>query len=275
MNKSYDKLQELYRNNTGSVRGSFYNETSALQIYNNYTQFVHQSAPPSGLLLDVGCGSGWSSYVFSKLGYETVGVDLNPEAFEPAITPNLTLREGSALALPFSDNSFDIVATYQMIEHVPDPQLAVLEMLRVLKPNGILCIVSPNLLSIGLSIQALGIHVWKNRPVSSIFLRRSGMPKHPFGNTLFEVITIIPTNLSRILLKLLSKEATFTMREPDLIPPFHADNDACYVCNPIDFIKFLPTQGCEVIKNGNYGRLPLSTMLAGGTYIAARKLGNS
>lgn len=267
----YTKLQEIYGQSTESVRASGLSEEFAIKLYGKYIQFVNQSAPQPGSLLDVGCGSGWSSYLLSKLGYQVVGIDLNAEAFECPTTPNLNLLAGSAMNLPFENESFEIVATNQAIEHIPDPQKAITEMIRVLKPGGTLCFVGPNLLSLGHSFMAISKYVWQNRPVKNIFLRSPGMPKHPGGNTLPEVLLNFPLKLTLILRKSLDNQATFTMREPDMNPPFQADNDACYLCNPIDFLKFLPTQNCVVIQNGFYGRSKFTSLIASGTFIAACK----
>jgi SAM-dependent methyltransferase len=266
------KLQKLYTELTESVRATGLSEEVATEVYGKYIQFVSQSAAPSGSLLDVGCGSGWSSYLLSKIGYQVVGIDLNAKSFECPAVSNLTLVEGSAMELPFDDASFDVVASHQAIEHMPDPEKAIREMIRVLKPGGIICIVGPNLLSIGQFLRGITIYVWKNRPAKNIFWRSPGMPKHPWGNTLPEGLLNFPVMLSLIFRKTIDSKATFTMREPDLIPPFDADNDACYLCNPIDFIKFLPTQNCVVIQNGFYGRPQWTTLMASGTFIAARKL---
>ncbi|MFB8791491.1 MAG: class I SAM-dependent methyltransferase [Potamolinea sp.] len=180
----YTKLQEIYGQSTEVVRARGLSEEFAIEMYGKYIQFVNQSAPQTGSLLDVGCGSGWSSYLLSKIGYQVVGIDLNAEAFECPTTPNLNLVQGSALNLPFEDASFEIVATNQAIEHIPDPQKAITEMIRVLKPCGTLCFVGPNLLSLGHSFMAISKYVWQNSPVKNIFLRSPGMPKHPGGNTL-------------------------------------------------------------------------------------------
>jgi SAM-dependent methyltransferase len=268
----YTKLQEIYKQSSEIVRASRLNEELATELYGKYIQFVSQSAPQTSTLLDVGCGSGWSSYLLSKIGYQVVGIDLNAEAFECSTNPNLSLVVGSAMNLPFENASFDIVTTNQAIEHIPDPEKAIMEMIRVLKPGGTLCFVGPNLLSIGQFFMAISKYVWQNRPVKNIFLRSPGMPKHPGGNTLPEVLLSLPIKLTLILQKSFDKQATFTMREPDMNPPFHADNDACYLCNPIDFIKFLPTQNCVVIQNGFYGRSQFTSLIASGTFIAARKL---
>jgi SAM-dependent methyltransferase len=271
----YSKLQELYGQRTEGVRASALSKELAIELYGKYIQFVNQSVSQQGSLLDVGCGAGWSSYLLSEAGYQTVGIDLNAEAFECPTAPNLTLVEGSAMELPFEDASFDVVASHQAIEHIPEPQTAIMEMIRVLKPGGTLCIVGPNLLSIGLCVKAISIYAWQNRPVQNIFWRSPDMPKHPFGNTLPEALASLPVKLSLIFKKILYSKATFTMREPDLTPPFHADNDACYLCNPIDFIKFLPTQNCIVIQNGFYGRPKFTSLIASGTFIVAHKLEES
>lgn len=61
------------------------------------------------------------------------------------------------------------------------------------------------------------------------------------------------------------------MREPDLTPPFHGDNDACYLCNPIDISRYLHQNRCDILVNGKPGRFPGARLIAGGTYIVARK----
>jgi SAM-dependent methyltransferase len=267
-----EELQEIYRKNTSCVRSTGINEDLAIKLYEKYTNFINLSTQVKGKLLDVGCGSAWSAYLLSQQGYEVTGIDLNYDSFECPKSQSLTLIEASALDLPFENNQFDVVGSNQAIEHMPNPEKALLEMLRVLKPNGILCIVAPNLLSIGDFIMSVTKYVWLNRPISNIFVRSANMPQHPWGNTLPEVLFSFPRKLSLILKKSLNQNAEFTMRVPDTIPPFHADNDACYLCNPIDLVKFLPIQNCEVIQNGFYGRSRITQMIATGTFIAARKL---
>ena len=271
----YSKLQELYGQRTEGVRASALSKELAIELYGKYIQFVNQSVSQRGRLLDVGCGAGWSSYLLSEEGYQVVGIDLNAEAFECPTGSNLTLVQGSAINLPFEDASFDVVASHQAIEHMPDPKTAIMEIIRVLKPGGTLCIVGPNLLSIGQCVKAITIYVWQNRPVKNIFWRSPDMPKHPFGNTLPEVLASLVVKIGLIFMKTLDSRATFTMREPDMTPPFHADNDACYLYNPIDLIKFLPSQNCVVRQNGFHGRPKFTSIIASGTFIAAHKLEES
>jgi 2-polyprenyl-3-methyl-5-hydroxy-6-metoxy-1,4-benzoquinol methylase len=51
---------------------------------------------------------------------------------------------GSILEMPFKKNTFDVVTCSEVIEHVTDPQKAIAEMYRVLKPGGILFLTTPN-----------------------------------------------------------------------------------------------------------------------------------
>lgn len=246
-------------------------ESEALAYYATYVDFVANSSPHfGGRLLDVGCGNAWSAYAFSRRGFDVTGVDLNPDAFEPPPLPNLRLHEGSVLRLPFPNASFDLVAGYQMLEHVPAPEAALREMLRVVRPGGTISIVSPNLLSVLSSLRGITIYVWKNRPLRSILFRSPEMPRHPAGNTLPELVGSLFGNVARLAGKLMANRPHFSMREPDLRPPFHSDNDACYLCNPVDLVKFFRSQGCRILCNGQFNRPPLSWLATTGTYVTVR-----
>ncbi len=269
MSDANAQLQDLYRSGN-AVRTSGLDQPQAEKHYFQYLEFV-KKYQPSGKLLDVGCGVGWSTAVFAHSGYDATGIDLNPDAFEPPARDGLTLGFGSALDIPFADGTFDVVSSYQVIEHVPDPKQMLAEMLRVVRPNGIVCIVGPNLLALGGSATSLVRYVWKNRPFTSIIFRTRDMPRHPFGNTLPEAFSQLIRNAITICSKQFRTDATFTMREPDLRPPFHADNDASYLCNPIDLVQFFRRRHCRVLQDVRPGRSRLTRMLATGTWVAVRK----
>ncbi len=269
---SFEELQRLYASSPEAVRGRGMDEPVALAHYATYVDFVARSSSSNaaGRLLDVGCGNAWSAYSFARRGFDVTGVDLNADAFEPPAHPKLLLREGSVLCLPFPDASFDLVASYQMLEHVPAPEAALREMLRVVRPGGTISIVSPNLLSILSSLRGIGFHAWRNRPLRTILLRSPEMPRHPAGNTLPELVGSLFGSGTRLAGKLMARRPRFSMREPDLRPPFHADNDACYLCNPVDLIKFFRSRGCRILRNGQYSRPPLSWLVTTGAYVTAR-----
>ena len=100
--------------------------------------------PPESPVLDLGCGVGHS---FAELApRETVGVDLDPAvlAGQPRETHAADMR-----SLPFGDGRFASVLSVQSIEHVPDPERVLAEVVRVTRPGGTAIFVTPNRLTFG------------------------------------------------------------------------------------------------------------------------------
>jgi SAM-dependent methyltransferase len=100
---------------------------------------------PDGRVLDLGCGTGHSYRELSPR--VSVGVDLDPAV--------LTGQERETVAadmrsLPFADGSFASVISVQSIEHVPDPESVLREVVRVLEPGGRAVLVTPNRLTFGM-----------------------------------------------------------------------------------------------------------------------------
>jgi ubiquinone/menaquinone biosynthesis C-methylase UbiE len=89
-------------------------------------------------VLDVCCGPGVIAAGATARGAKTFGIDFSSSAVDIASTnvPDAEIYEGNAQSLPFSDNTFDAVVCGFGIIHVPDPQKALSEMYRVLKPAG-------------------------------------------------------------------------------------------------------------------------------------------
>lgn len=272
MSDAIEQLTDLYRHADEKVRTSRLTPDDARRLYDPYVRFVSAFAP-TGRVLDVGCGAGWSTWLFAERGYDATGIDLNPAAFEPPPRDRLRFSTGSGTDIPFPDGTFDAVASHQCLEHVADPARMLAEMVRVARPGGVVGVVGPNLLGLGCYPRVLTRYVWRNRPLRTILFRSAGMARHPFGNTLPEVLASLVRDAMRIARKSLSRRATFTMREPDLRPPFHSDNDAVYVCNPLDLTRYLRQLGCEVLRDVALGRGGWTRVLAGGTWVAARKPG--
>lgn len=263
-------IESLYESSSGKVRPTGFDASGAADYYRDYVGFVSEHAT-GGRLLDVGCGNGWSAFLFSERGFDAVGIDVDASAFEPPPSPTLSLHTGSAVSLPYDDASFDVVAYYQALEHMTDPGAVLDEGCRVLRPNGSIVVVGPNLMGLSPSLAALTFHVWRQRPRRRILLRDAAMPRHPYGNTLPEIVWTIMANGFRVAGKLLSPNARPTMRIPDTTPPFFADNDASFACNPLDVKRMLRQRGAQVIQDGKPGRPGFLSLVSGGTWIAGRK----
>lgn len=103
---------------------------------------------PGERVLDVGCGVGYLCEVLARGGdgRHIVGVDPSLESIRACreLAPGAFMA-GDALALPFRASSFDCVALSDVIEHLADPDQALGEIRRVIKPGGRLVLSTPAL----------------------------------------------------------------------------------------------------------------------------------
>lgn len=100
-------------------------------------------------LLDLGCGAGENSVYFSQLGARCVASDYSPGMVDVAL--KLAERNGvpvegrviNAMDIDFPDNTFDIVYASNLLHHIPNPEITIREIHRVLKPGGKMCFWDP------------------------------------------------------------------------------------------------------------------------------------
>ena len=98
-------------------------------------------------VLDIACGEGYGSAALAKAGARSViGVDIAQEAVEHArLRYQIDARLGSAENIPVESSSVDLVVSFETIEHVVNPELFLNECVRVLRPDGVLVMSTPNL----------------------------------------------------------------------------------------------------------------------------------
>ena len=101
-----------------------------------------------GRILDVGCGQGFESARFLGPDREVVGVDYAAEAAATATATygpeGLRVAQMDALNLGFLPAGFDGACSSHLIEHFTDPEPHVAELARVLKDDGVGCVLTPN-----------------------------------------------------------------------------------------------------------------------------------
>jgi SAM-dependent methyltransferase len=94
-------------------------------------------------VLEIGLGQGAESEQLIRRGARWSGLDLTKESVERVRArlelrqlPHVDLRQGSALQIPWPDESFDVVFSHGVLHHIPDIHTAQSEIHRVLKPGG-------------------------------------------------------------------------------------------------------------------------------------------
>jgi ubiquinone/menaquinone biosynthesis C-methylase UbiE len=98
-------------------------------------------------VLDVACGPGIVTRALAEQAGDVAALDLTPQMLAKARErcakaglSNVVFHEGSATALPFADHAFDVVVTRLSFHHFLEPKIVLAEMLRVLKPDGIVAV---------------------------------------------------------------------------------------------------------------------------------------
>ncbi len=111
---------------------------------------------PSARVLDVGCGTGRHLLELSRLRGSLIGLDMSREdlgkmrylahltAKERPVVAMIDAVQGDGERLPFADGLFDCVICTETLEHVPDDRRVARELVRVLRPGGVLVLSVPD-----------------------------------------------------------------------------------------------------------------------------------
>jgi SAM-dependent methyltransferase len=108
-------------------------------------RLLERAAVKGGRALDIGCGDGRAGKLLQCLGMDYTGLDVSDSAVELCLREKLhALRHDMAEPLPFEDCCFDLVTVFEVLEHLFLPHAAFGEIVRVLKPGGVVVGSVPN-----------------------------------------------------------------------------------------------------------------------------------
>lgn len=125
-----------------------YDADKSIKIANRWESILKElvSGAPGRQALDIGTGRGQFAFYLARLGFAVTGIDLSEKmishARESALTRkrNIVFQIGDAEKLEFEDNTFDVVASRNLLWTLPNPDKALAEWRRVLKPGGTLVV---------------------------------------------------------------------------------------------------------------------------------------
>lgn len=117
--------------------------------YEHYHRYTMALSWVEGLnVLDAACGEGYGSYLLSTKAKHVTGVDIAKEAIIHATKhyqkDNIEFVESDVITMDFDDNTFDAVVSFETLEHLGQQEQLISEFKRVLKPDGILIISTPD-----------------------------------------------------------------------------------------------------------------------------------
>lgn len=227
------------------------------EYYSKYVSFFKKYLNVKDSYLDVGCGNGVILSILSEDGYKNgFGCDISKlfitEAKKRGIK-NVSVYDG--VKFPYKDKSFKVVGSFNVLEHVENPNEFISSQLDLIKKNGYIIVACPNFLSV-------------------LFFSNHRRLKG-FKNKL--------NNLRIIIHKLLNKNSTFEVIPPVKNKVFEYDDDAIVVTNIIDLKRCIEKENFEIIYQSgfiNYDRpiykfinkIPFMIYLLPSCFVVARRL---
>lgn len=135
-----DKSNKKFWNKFAKLYAPFMKKDKG--VYDNVCEYIRPYLNRNMNVLELACGSGQLSFNLSKYAKNWIGTDFSEqmilEARKRGENENLTFEVADATSLSFSDGEFNCVVIANALHIMPEPDEAMREIYRVLKPNGIL-----------------------------------------------------------------------------------------------------------------------------------------
>ncbi len=149
-------------------------------------------------VLDVGGGPGYFGDAFRSAGARYAGIDPDTHAISARGGPATGFVRASGLALPVADAAIDVCLSSNVLEHVPAPEAMATEMLRVVRPGGLVWLSWTTWLSPWGGHETAPWHYLGGRYAADRYARQHGRrPKNDYGHSLFAVSAARMTRWAR------------------------------------------------------------------------------
>jgi malonyl-CoA O-methyltransferase len=152
--------------------------TTTIAVQDGRVQAVFSALEGASCVLDAGCGKGRYAALIKQHfpQIEVHAVDVSDEMLRH-VPQEIYTKNASIQDLPYANASFDVVFCVEALEHVPHPEAAITEMIRVLNPGGKLIIIDKNLAKQGM-LQIEAWEQWFDVNALCQFLQQSNLSTH-------------------------------------------------------------------------------------------------
>ncbi|AKT52592.1 SAM-dependent methyltransferase [Arsenicicoccus sp. oral taxon 190] len=167
-------------------------------------------------MVDVGGGPGYFADAFTEAGARYAGIDPDAGELERRGTVAGNTLRASGLALPVADDVVDLAYSSNVLEHVPDPEAMVEEMVRITRPGGTVVLSWTPWLSPWGGHETAPWHYLGGRRAADRYARRHGhRPKNDFGRSLYDC------SIARMLTWLRAAERDGRVETVEVLPRYH------------------------------------------------------
>jgi len=145
--KYFEKLKLKYKHGYKELL----EDNSMNYLLSLFTIYSHENIDfiKNGKFLDIGCGNGSRLLKMKQLGWDVSGVEMSKKAYNECKKNGLNVFNSTLENTSFESNSFDVIYLSHLIEHLPNPIEVLTIVKKILKPNGLLYIKTPNRESLG------------------------------------------------------------------------------------------------------------------------------
>lgn len=194
-------------------------DTQGRQMFTRYISTITAITNPTSKILDVGCGSGIVLEALYESGRKATGLEISKTSALRCNDKGLSCLVYDGKGFPVDNGCFDVVGSFNVMEHTADPSLFLDEQYRVVRKGGYIVIACPNFLSI------TNNYHWHTHGLARKLKNTMGIVKRTMGK--FEAFEMMPIVESEY---------------------FHSDDDACVVTNPQDILKWAERRQLKLIK---------------------------
>lgn len=138
---SQDELNDYY--SKYSYADDTYLSPITIKVYNELLDEFEQYRK-HGKILDVGCGRGWFLQEAKKRGWEVYGTEYSETGYQRCVADGINMQLGQLQADSFNSEEFDVITSFEVIEHINNPMEELGHITKFLRSGGLFYCTTPN-----------------------------------------------------------------------------------------------------------------------------------